>query len=157
MFAPYSLIRLEPCLNQASGKILRELYLATFPDFEAIYCAMRFWNAEEMQQNPFMAMVMLLDIEEDKTIARHLSPLQKLDAVAVPEQLLQVPSYQPKNLFEEWWAATDSDNWDERRHRIEHAALLPHFGASLLFRFPVLLVPDACEFGIPILSSEGRG
>jgi hypothetical protein len=44
--------------------------------------------------------------------------------------------YHPENLFEDWWAALDPDNWDQRRRHIEHKALLPQCGAWLYYSSP---------------------
>ncbi|KAF2825473.1 hypothetical protein CC86DRAFT_407683 [Ophiobolus disseminans] len=72
MFNPHGVIKLERCLDPATGKQLSKLYLATFPDFDSVHAAKRAWNAVQLEENPFIAMVILDNIEEDTTMLKLL-------------------------------------------------------------------------------------
>ncbi|KAH6535887.1 hypothetical protein HBI07_135990 [Parastagonospora nodorum] len=136
MFAPHDLIKILPCLNPWNGNAFPELFIATFRDFDAYHGALGSWNSTELEPNAFIRMVVFLNIiEEDTKNAQLLGPIQGSKTVKPSRNLPAPPLYHPENLFEDWWAALDPDNWNQRRRRIEHKALLSHCGAWLYYSY----------------------
>lgn len=136
MFAKYGLIKLERCLNPWSGKQCRELYLATFPDFDAVYGAQKAWHAIELEANPFVAMVVMEDVEEDKKIPRLLEPGEQTNEPPARDMTQSESPYYSSNIFEEWWSTADPLPWNYHQQCIKYQKAMQKTGAWLYISHP---------------------
>jgi hypothetical protein len=131
MFAAYGLVKLEPCLDPLSGRQSLNFYLATFPDFQGWHGAMGAWNAVELEQNPFVCMVVMEDVVKDKKLEEHLQcateELIHLSDIAVTDN----EPYEPADTFEDWWATNDTHHWTQHLERIAHEETLQRKGVWL--------------------------
>jgi hypothetical protein len=65
LLAPYSPVKIEQCLNPQTGKPFSDYYIATFPDFDAVREAKGAWNAVELDDNPWISMMVMEEVDED--------------------------------------------------------------------------------------------
>jgi hypothetical protein len=131
MFAAHDLIELVPCLDPFSGRQYQDAYLATFPDFSALLDAKEAWNSVEVEENPFIIMVIMEDIEEDTEVSEKLRHPQEPDEVTLCNKLETDTPGLSFNVFEDWWAVYGPHDWALHQQRLRRQDRLRKTGAWL--------------------------
>jgi hypothetical protein len=136
MFDTHRLTKLDRCLDPFSGRHYRELYLATFPDFAAVRSAHNAWNAVDMGENPFMTMIVMNHLEEDKTMSKHLKQPYESSRPETHDKPVTHAPCAPSDTFEQWWAAHDPKHWASHLQNIKHQSALSDNGVWLYISEP---------------------
>jgi hypothetical protein len=85
---------------------------------------------------PFMAMISMEPVEEDKTIEKLLQqPYEPSPSKVDIKPVAYVPC-QTSNMFEQWWAVHDEEHWTYHQQNMEHKARLRDNGVWLYISEP---------------------
>jgi hypothetical protein len=118
MFVAHGLVKVEPCFDPLSGRQISNFYLVTFPDFSRWHGAIGAWSAVELEQNPFVCMVVMEDVVKDKKLEELLQcPKEELIDPS-NRRVMDLEPYAPADTFDDWWAINDPHHWMQHLERI---------------------------------------
>jgi hypothetical protein len=136
IFAPYHIVKIEPCLHPQTGEQLPGEYLATFPDFEAWHVATSSWNSVQLVENPYISMVVMEDIDEDKKLAALLQCFDDGSSDLQHHEPMTRQPPRPATIFENWWSEEDPSHWVQHLERISHGRENSEMGVWLYINNP---------------------